>query len=48
MQGSENHLRAFVSQLSSRGVDYTPSVITLNEYNAIIGSATGEGNQGGH
>jgi hypothetical protein len=48
MQGSENHLRAFVSQLSSRGVDYTPSVITLDEYNAIIGSATGEGNQGGH
>jgi len=48
MQGSENHLRAFVSQLSSRGVDYTPSVITLDEYNAIIGSTTGKGNKGGH
>lgn len=47
MQGSENHLRAFVSQLSSRGVNYTPSVITLDEYNAIIGSTTGKGNQGG-
>jgi hypothetical protein len=48
MQGSENHLRAFVSQLSSRGVNYTPSAITLDEYNAIIGSTTGKGNQGGH
>jgi len=48
MQGSENHLRAFVSQLSSRGVNYTPSVITLDEYNAIIGSTTGKGNKGGH
>uniref|UniRef100_A0A7C4TX43 DUF2202 domain-containing protein n=1 Tax=Caldisericum exile TaxID=693075 RepID=A0A7C4TX43_9BACT len=33
LQGSENHLRAFVSQLSSRGVNYTPSVITLDKYN---------------
>jgi len=33
--GSRNHLRAFDRQLRSRGVIYTPVVITLQEWDAI-------------
>ncbi|MGC9125858.1 MAG: DUF2202 domain-containing protein, partial [Caldisericaceae bacterium] len=36
MNGSENHLRAFVSQLNSRNVSYTPVVLSQEAYNAII------------
>lgn len=35
-KGSENHLRAFVSNLSRNGVAYTPQYLTQEEYNEII------------
>ncbi len=38
-KGSENHMRAFVSNLQSRGADYTPQYISEAEYQAIVGSA---------
>jgi hypothetical protein len=36
-EGSENHLRAYVRNLSNQGIDYTPSVLTLEQYDEIIG-----------
>ena len=44
-QGSYNHIRAFVSQLQSRGSDYTPQYISIEEYKDIIGSIS-RGNRG--
>jgi hypothetical protein len=48
MRGSRNHLRAFTSQLSSRGKTYTPQHITQSEFDAIIASSqeTGSGSGG--
>lgn len=34
--GSENHLRAFVGQLASRGVTYEPAYLTPEQYEQII------------
>ena len=34
--GSENHLRAFVGQLASRGVTYQPQYLTPEQYQKII------------
>jgi hypothetical protein len=36
LEGSKNHLRAFVTALSSQGVTYTPQYISVDLYNAII------------
>lgn len=36
MRGSRNHLRAFVSQLTSRGATYVPQYLTPEEYQRII------------
>jgi hypothetical protein len=49
MRGSRNHLRSFVSQLSSRGVKYEPEYITKEEYESIIASPkeTGSGSGAG-
>lgn len=46
--GSENHLRAFVSQLKNYGVTYTPQYLSQEEYNNIISGSNGntQGNQG--
>ncbi len=38
MKGSENHLRAFMSQLEKKGVTYTPQVLSENEFYAILNS----------
>lgn len=48
MRGSRNHLRAFTSQLTSRGKTYAPQYITQSEFDAIIASTqeTGSGNSG--
>lgn len=35
-KGSENHLRAFVKNLSMRGVTYSPVYLDIDTYNAII------------
>ncbi|EEB74249.1 DUF2202 domain-containing protein [Thermococcus sp. AM4] len=38
MAGSRNHLRAFVGQLESRGVTYTPQVLSEDEFYSILNS----------
>lgn len=38
MRGSRNHLRAFVEQLSLRGITYQPAYLSRDEYDAIINS----------
>jgi hypothetical protein len=40
MQGSENHLRAFVRNLGQRGVDYRPIVLFEEDYETIINGGT--------
>jgi len=37
--GSENHLRAFVSQLENYGITYTPQYLSVEEYNSIINAS---------
>lgn len=37
-KGSENHLRAFVRNLSARGVAYSPVYLDMETYNQIIGN----------
>jgi hypothetical protein len=46
-RGSRNHLRSFVSQLSTRGETYTPEYITQAEYDGIISSTTERGGGSG-
>lgn len=49
MMGSRNHLRAFVRMLAQQGVEYTPQLLSMEEYQQIVGSSweTGMGGQGG-
>ena len=42
-RGSRNHLRAFMSQLESRGVDYEPTQLDQTAFDAIVSSATERG-----
>jgi hypothetical protein len=37
LEGSKNHLRSFVSNLAAQGITYTPVLLSLELYNAIIG-----------
>ncbi|MBL0226761.1 MAG: DUF2202 domain-containing protein [Geobacteraceae bacterium] len=37
LEGSKNHLRAYVKALAAHGVTYSPQLISLELYNAIIG-----------
>ena len=46
-QGSRNHLRAFVTNLTRRGATYTPTDLTLDEFDAIVSSSQERGGQGG-
>lgn len=43
-RASSNHLRAAVRQLMALGGSYTPSFLTAEEFDAIVGSATQGGN----
>ncbi|WP_297095670.1 DUF2202 domain-containing protein [uncultured Draconibacterium sp.] len=36
ISGSENHLRAFVSDLNKRGIDYQPRILPVDQFNDII------------
>jgi hypothetical protein len=45
-RGSENHLRAFVRNLERRGGTYTPTHISVDEFEAILGSSNGQGRSG--
>jgi len=40
MQGSENHLRAFVRNLGQWGVDYRPVVLQEEDFKEIIDGGT--------
>ncbi len=42
-RGSRNHLRAFVSQLHSRGVTYEPTQLDVAAFDAIVSSDTERG-----
>ena len=45
-QGSRNHLRAFFSQLESRGVTYTPTQLDAATFDAIVSSDIERGSGG--
>jgi hypothetical protein len=48
LRGSENHLRAFTSNLERQtGEDYQPQYLSQVEYDAIIGSRSTRGGRGG-
>ncbi len=46
LDGSENHLRAFVKELSMQGVTYYPQYLSEEEFNNIIDSDSGSGHNG--
>ena len=43
LKGSENHLRAFVSNLKARGETYMPQYLSQAAYDKIIGSSNARG-----
>lgn len=43
MRGSRNHLRAFANNLERRGIEYSPAVLSQEEYDAIVGSSVERG-----
>lgn len=45
VKGSRNHLRAFNRQLTSLGLDYTPTYLTQDDFNQIVNSSIEKGNQ---
>jgi hypothetical protein len=42
-KGSRNHLRAFTKTLSNRGVDYQPTVLSIEDFEAIVSGETERG-----
>ena len=46
--GSENHMRAFVSNLRAQGADYTPQYISMEEFQKILETAPGQGHGSDH
>jgi len=38
MRGSRNHLRAFVNNLERRGIEYSPEVLSQEEFDQIVGT----------
>ena len=50
LQASGNHLRAFTSQLSMAGVDYSPQILSAATYQQIINAngSQGHGDNGAH
>ncbi len=48
-KGSENHMRAFISQLNNYGISYTPQYISQEEFEKIIDgdNNSGQGNGNG-
>jgi hypothetical protein len=43
MRGSRNHLRAFANNLERRGIDYTPQILSQEEYDEIISGSIERG-----
>lgn len=48
IDGSENHLSAFVSQLSTFGIEYAPQYLPLDQYNAIVSSNSNSNGEKGN
>lgn len=48
LRGSRNHLRSFVSALSTYQITYSPSILSTDAYNAIISSPMESGNGNGN
>ena len=46
LDGSENHLKAFVKELSMQGFTYEPQYLSIEEFNDIIDSDTDSGHNG--
>jgi hypothetical protein len=46
LDGSENHLRAFVKELSMQGVNYQPQYLDEDTFNEIIDGDSGSGRNG--
>ncbi len=46
LSGSENHLRAFTSQLDAAGVHYEPKVLDTEVYESILSSSSGHEGRG--
>lgn len=46
LDGSENHLRAFVKELSMQGVSYEPQYLDEETFNSIIDADSDSGNNG--
>ena len=46
IDGSENHLRAFVKELSMQGISYEPQYLSVEEFNDIINSDSDSGHNG--
>ena len=47
LSGSQNHLRAFTSQLAAQGVDYEPTVLDASTYDQMLSEASRDnGRQG--
>lgn len=45
-RGSENHLRAFTSQIKANGGSYTPQYISQTEYDTILSGSQGRSRNG--
>ena len=45
-RASRNHLRAFTSQLDTRGIEYRPTELDRAAYDAIVSSETERGRDG--
>jgi hypothetical protein len=45
LSGSENHLRAFVKNLTNQNVTYSPQYLDKENYDEIINAASGNGRQ---
>jgi len=43
LRGSRNHLRAFVNNLERRGIEYSPSVLSSEEFDEIVSSGNERG-----
>jgi hypothetical protein len=41
--GSENHLRAFVSNLKNYGISYSPNYLSQEQFDSIINASNGKG-----
>lgn len=46
LNGSHHHLKGFVTVLSSKNINYTPQILSQDDYDAIIATANGNNGNG--